>query len=274
MSRKKDSSKVIRIKSTNTAKYDAVSERKANVIGSRIADARKRNGISLIEFSQNLKAFGISVGDAALSKWEKGMTVPNAYQFMAVCCALGLEDESRYFMDEYRPVLNEEGTKKVAEYRSDLIASGKYKPEPKAKTSINFIDMPVSLYPVSAGAGVFLDENNFEMLRFPESSVPEHAEFGVRVSGDSMEPVYNDGQIVWIQKCDQLSIGEVGIFVYDGEGYLKAYDEQMPDEDNIEQFTDSDGDVRPQRIMVSFNPAYPPRVISPFASFQVIGRVL
>ena len=83
---------------------------------------------------------------------------------------------------------------------------------------IRYLDMPVSDLPVSAGTGAFLDEGNFEMVSFPESSIPDGAEFGVRVSGDSMEPVYHDGQIVWVQQCETLRPGEVGVMIYDGQG--------------------------------------------------------
>lgn len=254
--------------------YNAETEKGVNAIGKRLAEARKQHDMSLVAFSKHLKSYGVSVGDAALSKWENGVTVPNAYQFIAICCALGLEDEATFFMSDYQPVLNETGRQKLAEYKADLVASGNYKPESKQRSSIRYIEMPVSFLSVSAGTGAFLDEGNFEMVRFPETSVPEGAEFGIRVSGDSMEPVYHDGQIVWVQQCDQLHVGEVGIMVYDGEGYLKAYDEQEPEEEFTEQFTDSSGQVRPQRVMVSYNEAYEPRRISPFASFQVVGRVL
>lgn len=48
-----------------------------------------------------------------------------------------------------------------------------------------------------------------------------------------MEPVYHDGQIVWVERCETLSIGQVGVFVYDGEGYLKSYGEREPDESDV-----------------------------------------
>ena len=268
----KGSGKVIPFKSSSET-YNAEAEREHNVIGARIAEARRKSGMSLVAFSQCLRDYGVTVGDGGLSKWETGSTVPNAYQLMAICCALGIEDEPHYFMGTYQPPLNEIGRQKVHDYRADLIASGKYKPEKKAR-SIKYIEMPVSFLPVSAGTGAFLDEGNFEMLRFPESSVPDGAEFGLRVSGDSMEPVYHDGQIVWVQQCSDLAIGEVGIFIYDGEGFLKAYDEQEPDEDLEEDFMDSSGAVHPQPVLISYNEDYAPRVVSPYASFQIVGRVL
>lgn len=172
------------------------------------------------------------------------------------------------------PELNEEGMKKVADYKADLIASGKYKPVTKYRNIIKYIEMPVSNLAVSAGTGEFLDEGNFEMISFPESAIPHGAEFGVRVNGDSMEPTYHHGQIVWVQQCDRVGIGEVGIFIYDGEGYMKVYDEQEPDEDIREDFMDSYGTVHMQPVMLSYNQKYDPRVISAHAGFQVVGRVL
>ena len=110
------------------------------------------------------------------------------------------------------------------------------------------------------------------MVSFPKDSVPAGAEFGIRVSGDSMMPVYNDGQIVWVQECSEIRPGEVGIFVYDGDGYIKVYDEQEPDDPDA--FTDSYGVCHMQPVMISYNQAYAPKVISPNANFQVVGRVL
>ena len=69
------------------------------------------------------------------------------------------------------------------------------------------------------------------MIEVPESSVPVGAKFGVRVRGNSMEPIYRDDQLVWVQLCEELRSGEVGFFLYDGSGYVKAYDEQEPDDE-------------------------------------------
>jgi phage repressor protein C with HTH and peptisase S24 domain len=188
---------------------------------------------------------------------------------------LGVDADYTYFMStSNRPPLNREGVQKLAEYREDLVASGRYKPQPMVSNIIKFVQMPVSSLAVSAGTGAFLDEGNFEMVSFPETSVPEGADFGLRVSGDSMEPVYHDGQIVWVQQSDHVAVGSVGIFIYDGEGYIKVYDEREPDEADREAFTGSYGEVYMQPVMVSYNQKYAPRVISANAGFQVVGRVL
>jgi len=254
--------------------YNASQEKNRNIIGSRIAEARKTKGLNLASFSEKLAGFGVSVSRGAIGKWETGDTVPNAYQLVAICNALDIAGDFSYFMESYFPVLNKEGMLKLEQYKDDLIASGKYRPVPKVLGEIKYIEMPVSNLAVSAGTGAFLDEGNYEMISFPESTIPDRADFGLRVSGDSMEPVYHDGQIVWVQKCKQLSVGEVGIFIYDNEGYIKVYGEQEPDYSIAEDFVDCYGDIHRQPVLISYNQAYPPKAINPASLFQIVGRVL
>jgi len=275
MASKKTNARIVTLRTNKANVYNAVSDRDQNYLGKKIAEARTGLGLSLAAFKSLLSEYGVDVSVAAINKWELGNSAPNAYQLLAIAQALQVDEDFSYFMSaSHRTPLNREGIAKLAAYRDDLVASGKYKVQQIASNIIKFIDMPVSNLAVSAGTGAFLDEGNFEMVSFPESSVPAGAEFGLRVSGDSMEPVYHDGQIVWVQQCDRVGIGEVGIFIYDGEGYIKAYDEQVPDEDVREDFTDSYGDVHMQPIMISYNQQYKPRVISAHSNFQVVGRVL
>lgn len=112
------------------------------------------------------------------------------------------------------------------------------------------------------------------MVSFPENAVPPDADFGVRVSGDSMEPVYHDGQIVWVQKCETLSVGQVGIFVYDGEGYIKRYGEQQPEHDSVDAYTDSYGVIHMQPVLISYNRKYADKIVRPENQFEIVGRVL
>ena len=267
--------RVIEFPANKANLYNAVSDREQNYLGKKISEARNALGLTLAGFKTLLADYGVDVSVAAIHKWEMGGSSPNAYQLLAIGQALQVDEDYTYFMSSSaRTPLNREGVAKLAAYREDLVASGRYKPQPMVSKVIKYIEMPVSNLAASAGTGEFLDEGNFEMVRFPESSVPAGAEFGLRVSGDSMEPVYHDGQIVWVQQCDRVAVGEVGIFIYDGDGFIKVYDEQEPDEADRDDFTDSYGDVHMQPIMVSFNQKYAPRVISGHASFQVVGRVL
>ncbi|MDR0325029.1 MAG: S24 family peptidase [Oscillospiraceae bacterium] len=80
----------------------------------------------------------------------------------------------------------------------------------------------VGLYelPAAAGAGEFLDSDRYTVVKVDER-VPSSATFGVRISGDSMEPDYPDGYIAWVRHSIDIDLGKVGVFVLNGTGYIK-----------------------------------------------------
>jgi len=242
--------------------------REANLVGEMLAEARREAGLSRERLCAALRAYGLDISPYGLGKWEQGARTPGAYQLMALCRALRIRNP----LDMYAEELNAAGLKKLADYRDDLIATGKYGRARPVPREIEYINMPVSCLAASAGTGLFLDEGNYEIVSVPRSSVPEGAVLGVRVSGDSMEPVYSDGQLVWIARSETLRPGEVGIFAYDGDGYIKVYGEREPEDP--EAFTDAWGNVHMQPVLISYNKKYPPRPVSPEASFQIVGRVL
>ena len=240
--------------------FDAMTERESNTVGKEIGRIRKQLRLSQPALCERLSAYGVKVQAPAISRWETGENIPHAYQLLALCRALEIGSVLDTFCSE--PMLNREGLERLEDYRADLIASGRYQPKREEPEEMRYIDMPVSYLSVSAGPGEFLDDDSFEKVSFPESSIPEGAECGIRVSGDSMEPVYHDGQIVWMQRCEELRAGEVGIFLYDGNGYLKVYSERETDEGGR------------QPVLVSYNRKYEPIPVLPEREFHIAGRVL
>ena len=118
-------------------------------------------------------------------------------------------------------------------------------------TYINLYDLAVS-----AGTGEPLGDTYYTTrVELPTEKVPENAHCCLRVSGDSMEPAYKDGDIVFVQRLEngRLREGEVGIFSLNGEGYIKQLG---------------------QRQLLSFNPKYPPIPIGPYDRLECQGRVL
>ena len=246
-------------------RYDAEKARERNEIGGRITQARRARGLTQGDVAAALACRGVRVQTAAVSKWEKGDSVPNAYQLAALCDVLRLP----MFADER---LNEEGRRLLAGYRGYLESQPAYRCRPAYTGTVT--EMDVSILPASAGFGEALDNNLFERRTFPASSVPPGASFAVRVSGDSMEPVLHDGEYAWVEECARLNPGEVGLFVVDGEGFIKVYDEKDPEGDEAEYYTDSEGVRHPQPVLVSCNEDYAPKVIASGMHFRIVGRVL
>ena len=263
-----------------SAHFRADLAREKNILGKKIHAARKAVGLTQGECAKALSDYGITVQTPAYTKWERGETVPNAYQLLALCYLLQIEDGLDYFLGRAaaEPVndpLNTEGRMLLASYRAFLESLPKYRK--RYRHLIETVTMPVSLLPASAGLGEYLDNNRFEEKEFPASAVPDYADFAVRVHGDSMEPVYSDGQYVWIGKCDRLHPGEVGLFLLNGDGYIKVYEEREPTEPERERYMDSYGIVHPQIVLVSYNSEkYDPIRIMPEYDirFSIVGRVL
>ncbi len=77
--------------------------------------------------------------------------------------------------------------------------------------------------PVSAGCGSFLESPHSSAISLEVNEVTDRADYAVRVSGDSMEPRYFDGDIVIVESCGDVPVGKVGIFLYNGESYIKKF---------------------------------------------------
>ena len=110
--------------------------------------------------------------------------------------------------------------------------------------------------PVSAGTGQFLDSDRFSEIEVGDE-VAASADFGVRVAGDSMEPLYLDGQIIWIHKQDTLEEGEIGIFFLDDEAYVKKYHQ-------------TDSGIQ----LISLNSKYSPINVSSESTLKTFGKVV
>jgi phage repressor protein C with HTH and peptisase S24 domain/DNA-binding Xre family transcriptional regulator len=91
--------------------------------------------------------------------------------------------------------------------------------------SSDFEKRAVLLYdlPVSAGPGVYLDDSRAEEIIIPNNDKTAYTDFALRISGNSMEPKYHDGDVILVENTDNVEVGELGIFILDGNGYFKKY---------------------------------------------------
>jgi SOS-response transcriptional repressor LexA len=84
-------------------------------------------------------------------------------------------------------------------------------------------EIPLYDLPASAGTGSPLENSYYELIKIPMSPPAEAATYAIRVSGDSMEPEYFDGEIALVKHQRFLNDGDIGIFTLNGEGFIKKY---------------------------------------------------
>lgn len=113
--------------------------------------------------------------------------------------------------------------------------------------------LPLHELPVSAGVGVYLDESKAEIISVPKNEKTEYADYALRISGNSMEPKYHNGDILLVHQTDSVEVGDLGIFLLDGCGFFKVYG----------------GD----RLM-SLNEEYGPILLKDYADVRCMGHVI
>lgn len=90
--------------------------------------------------------------------------------------------------------------------------------------------------PMSAGSGTEAGDGEPEDVVLTKRP-PRGASYVAPVSGDSMEPTFHDGDRLFVQTCDQIEPGRIGVFLMDGRQWVKEL---------------GDG------VLVSHNPKYAP----------------
>ena len=151
--------------------------------------------------------------------------------------------------------LTDEGREKAMDYIHLLHASGLY--EKQTAKIIPFRSIDIFENAVSAGTGNFLVDVPKETFNINESILPKGTTFGVRISGDSMEPEFSDGQIAWVLQQESVANGEIGIFSLNGEAYIKKL---QNDKDGI--------------FLISLNEKYSPIPVGEDDRLDIFGKVL
>ena len=227
-------------------------------ICSKLQQARKDAGLSQKEVYEWL-----GVSQSTFSSWETGKSEPALPIFIRLCLKYEIDDIPEYFLSEKsvprRRVLDSAMLNKLALLSDNGRAAVynclefEYNNMKRARNASKRI-IPVYLQPAAAGLGNYLGDADYEEA---ELEAPPDADAGIRISGDSMEPVISDGDIAFIKFQPQILGDQTGIFVLNGEAFCKRLEYRA-------------GDV----YLCSFNPKYSPIRIRSTDDLRVIGRIL
>lgn len=178
----------------------------------------------------------------------------------------GLTDDEALLLSLYAKIPPQEQQRLIgrAEYIAELAAEydkdqdqchpiqcGKQEDAaPCESIDILFIDLPVS---AGIGDELLEQDDDRETINVPATPTTRRADFSIRVDGDSMEPLYSDGDIVFVEQVPEVPEGQVGIFVVNGKGYIKKAG---------------------RRRLISVNDDYEDIQISPEDSVRCFGLVI
>lgn len=104
----------------------------------------------------------------------------------------------------------------------------------------------------SAGTGqIVFDSIPTDKIEIPDNLKFKNVDYAIGVNGNSMVPKYKDKDVVLVEQTDSIEIGEIGIFINEGEAFVKEL-----------------GD----KELISFNPLYNSIPLTP--NTRCLGRVV
>lgn len=183
-------------------------------LGKKLLEVRESAKLSRAQLVELLKDKGFDVKTYTISKWENGVSKPTIEAFLAICDICKVVDIRQTFA---------------------------------GKRLLRLYDIPVS-----AGLGNYLHDGSYTMIEI-DDTIPNQADYAVKVSGNSMVPRFVDQQIIFIHEQSTLNEGEIGIFLLNNDVYLKKLGKGQ---------------------LISLNPEYEPIPIEAIDNFRVFGKVV
>lgn len=74
---------------------------------------------------------------------------------------------------------------------------------------------------VAAGHGTFQEDNLHMEVKLRAEDVPEEYDTIAKVAGDSMEPLIEDNDLLFIRVASQIDVNSIGIFQVNGKNFVK-----------------------------------------------------
>lgn len=128
------------------------------------------------------------------------------------------------------------------------------RPDEDADSKIVKRILPFYRTAASAGTGSYLfDDTPVEYVNVRKTDTTSAADYILEVRGDSMEPKFYDGDCVLIRQAERIYEGQIGIFILNGESYIKKMGKGE---------------------LISLNPAYSPIRLHEYDDVRCAGRVL
>ena len=225
-------------------------EKKTGIIGETLKHLREQKGLSMSAIANE---FGISLG--AYQKYENNTRDVSTSLLKTIADFYGVSTDYLLGRTNIKAMIGCSPEEQASATAEEVLKRYTAFPDDVRLLILNLIrkviglpEVPEDLRPVivftrchrmkaSAGMGYDLDnEDEWRDIRIYDCPEAYQADFAVEVDGDSMEPDYHDGDIVFVRLSEDVPVGAVGLFIHDGRGYIKE---------------------RGEKYLISRNPDYP-----------------
>lgn len=197
-----------------------------NILGKTIKKIRVSRGLTQVQLS---KLTGLRQN--TISNHENGNRSLDEVDINIYAQALGVSPKELFeaYQDDNNNIttiynqLNSDRKEKVYNFATEQLNEQNN----KIRNINDYIEEEADWYEVkfygsiSAGTGLYLDDEQVETINFSSNMVPNGTDFCLKVNGDSMEPTFNNGDYVFIKRETDFRNGTIGAVIVNGEAYLK-----------------------------------------------------
>ena len=217
--------------------------------GKRLKQKRIEKGMTQAEIADIIR-----INRSSYNSWESGRAKPNQKNLSALSSIFGVSNT--YFESEYEIVNHYLQLSPVNQQKADTYVEDLLQSQEQNKTIQLFAVEVLSDIALSAGAGEsFFDEQETEIVYSNEEQYGY--DIAAWIQGDSMNPVYEDGEIALIRANG---------FDYDGAVYALSWNDSV----YIKRLYREKNGFR----MVSLNHKYPDRFIPFEDEPRIVGLVV
>lgn len=203
------------------------------MIGKKIKELRKSHNLTLEELADILnKEYPdtINFNKGKISKWENDREEPrlSSVKILADYFDVPLDYFNGIDIDQAEILsifnqLDEDRQANIVDYATVLLNEQNNMKTPtvleKYKDDDYIIDYVEGL--VAAGHGTFQEDNLHMEVKLRAEDVPENYDTIAKVAGDSMEPLIEDNDLLFIKVTSQVDINSIGIFQINGKNFVK-----------------------------------------------------
>lgn len=203
------------------------------MIGNRIKELRKSHNLTLEELADTLnKKYPdtINFNKGRISKWENNREEPrlSSVKILADFFDVTLDYFNGIDLEqvEILPVyskLSRDRQEKVLYYAQTQLEEQESTTTPsifeKSQDDNYITDYVEGL--VAAGHGTFQEDNLHMEVKLRADDVPDNYDTIAKVAGDSMEPLIDDNDLLFIKVTSQVEVNSIGIFQVNGKNFVK-----------------------------------------------------
>lgn len=192
------------------------------------------------------KELGIKMGKSTLSQYVNGVQSPDQHRIYLLSKTLEVSEPWLMGYDVERKRIPDSERNSTSNEQPEILPIYNKLEEPRQEKVLNYAKEQleeqensniISIFNkpqddedyitdyveglVAAGHGTFQEDNLHMEVRLRANDVPNEYDTIAKVAGDSMEPLIEDNDLLFIKVTSQIDINSIGIFQVNGKNFVK-----------------------------------------------------